>query len=386
VRSPRHSTVVAYLALVLAVSGTAIAVNKIGSKQIKKDAVRSKHIKNKGIKFGDISDPARAALKGDKGDAGAQGPAGPEGPPGPPSVPARTVLVGAGGTPAENGTALRDAIAGLPAATEDDPRAILLGAGRYDLAGTGVTVPPDVTISGAGRSATIIESSPAAPALSVVSLADRAGLSDLTVRTASAGVGSTGVDGTDGRDSALDGVRVTAGVGVIMRGGELRDSLVEATSTGVRVLSGSASTTFEMHGSRVRVFSAAGGRAVHASATVLVHDSRLGIIAAAGNADGLFLDATSGLSSVRASQIDGLTPGTMRAIVVSGAGGVPTLEVDASEVEATGATGRALTAIGGRIRAGATKLDAADTSFASGGGTVTCIDVYSGTYAAATCP
>lgn len=52
---PRHATVVAYLALFVALGGTTWAAAQIGSNDIKRNAVKSKHIKNKDVKRKDIA-------------------------------------------------------------------------------------------------------------------------------------------------------------------------------------------------------------------------------------------------------------------------------------------------------------------------------------------
>src|SRR5215212_8370748 len=70
---PSGSMVVALLALVMAMSGSAVAASLITSKQIKDGTIQTK----------DISKKARTALKatrGSVGPAGATGPAGPIGP------------------------------------------------------------------------------------------------------------------------------------------------------------------------------------------------------------------------------------------------------------------------------------------------------------------
>jgi hypothetical protein len=93
------------LALSLSLGGGAYAVSKIGAKDIKKNAVRSRHIKNGSVGVADLSPAARARTgatgpQGPKGDRGARGrrgargAAGPQGPAGPFSEtlpPGRTV-------------------------------------------------------------------------------------------------------------------------------------------------------------------------------------------------------------------------------------------------------------------------------------------------------
>ena len=55
---PRHATVVAYLALFVALGGTTWAAAKIGSNDIKRNAVKSKHIKNDEVRKRDIATDA----------------------------------------------------------------------------------------------------------------------------------------------------------------------------------------------------------------------------------------------------------------------------------------------------------------------------------------
>lgn len=67
---------VALLALFVALGGSAYAVSKVGTKDLKKDSVTSAKLKDKTIKQKDVSPKAREALRG------GQGPQGPPGPPG----------------------------------------------------------------------------------------------------------------------------------------------------------------------------------------------------------------------------------------------------------------------------------------------------------------
>ena len=86
-----YANVVASLALVLALGGTAWAAvtlprDSVASKQIRKDAVRSPEIRaeavrsseiqDEGIRLADIAAGARTALEGAEGPAGPPGPAG----------------------------------------------------------------------------------------------------------------------------------------------------------------------------------------------------------------------------------------------------------------------------------------------------------------------
>src|SRR5215210_7806726 len=73
--------VIACIALFAAGGGSAVAARGlIGGKQIKANAIKSKHVKNRSLRGVDF---ARGQLPaGPRGPAGAQGPAGPGGPAG----------------------------------------------------------------------------------------------------------------------------------------------------------------------------------------------------------------------------------------------------------------------------------------------------------------
>jgi hypothetical protein len=71
-RRPSGSMVVAIIALVLAMGGSAVAASVITSKQIKDGTIQTKDLSKKALK----------ALKGKKGATGAAGAAGPQGPQG----------------------------------------------------------------------------------------------------------------------------------------------------------------------------------------------------------------------------------------------------------------------------------------------------------------
>ena len=79
-RRPGHATVVAYLALFIALSGTAMAVKKIGPSGLKKNAVTTKKIADEAVKTSKLKDGAVTeakikgnAVTGDKLAAGSVG-------------------------------------------------------------------------------------------------------------------------------------------------------------------------------------------------------------------------------------------------------------------------------------------------------------------------
>src|SRR5215213_3019570 len=79
----RHTTVVAYLALFAALSGSAYAAVTVTGKQIKNGTVTGKDVKNRSLGAGKLSAGALGALAGERGPAGPQGDPGKRGPAGP---------------------------------------------------------------------------------------------------------------------------------------------------------------------------------------------------------------------------------------------------------------------------------------------------------------
>jgi hypothetical protein len=77
---PRHGTIVAYVALFIALGGSSYA-----AVQLSRNSVKSKHIANGHVKRADLALKARAGLPGPQGEPGPQGPQGPQGEPGPPN-------------------------------------------------------------------------------------------------------------------------------------------------------------------------------------------------------------------------------------------------------------------------------------------------------------
>lgn len=57
-RLPRHTTVVAYLALFVALGGTSLAVVRVGSKEITDNSVRSRDLRNGDVRGKDLRDGA----------------------------------------------------------------------------------------------------------------------------------------------------------------------------------------------------------------------------------------------------------------------------------------------------------------------------------------
>ena len=95
-RRPSPPMVVALVALLAALAGTSYAAvqlpaNSVGTKQLKKNAVTGKKVKNRSLKAIDFA--AGQLPKGPKGDQGPQGVQGPRGVQGPKGDPAPTPII-----------------------------------------------------------------------------------------------------------------------------------------------------------------------------------------------------------------------------------------------------------------------------------------------------
>ena len=116
-RLPSPALLVAFAALFVASSGTAVAAKLITGKQVANNSIASIDVKNGSLQTKDLSAKARASLKGAAGQPGAQGPAGPAGPKGAdgaagaPGMSGREVVVEATAT---NSDAEKSALATCP--------------------------------------------------------------------------------------------------------------------------------------------------------------------------------------------------------------------------------------------------------------------------------
>ena len=138
-RRPSPPMVVALVALLAALAGTSYAAvqlpaNSVGTKQLKKNAVTGKKVKNRSLKAIDFA--TGQLPKGPKGDQGAQGPQGPQGPKGdkgdPAPQPIITTRVGATGN-------------GDDAAFCEEGEAALGGGGTPDVGGYLTDSEPDAS-------------------------------------------------------------------------------------------------------------------------------------------------------------------------------------------------------------------------------------------------
>ena len=78
----RHTTAVAYVALVAALGGTAYAAVSVSGKNIKDGTVTGRDVKDRSLALSELSPTAAGALAGPRGPAGSPGERGPAGPKG----------------------------------------------------------------------------------------------------------------------------------------------------------------------------------------------------------------------------------------------------------------------------------------------------------------
>jgi hypothetical protein len=132
---------------------------------------------------------------------GATGAPGPQGPMGIPGVNgagfARTYVVTATGTPAQNGTLLRNTLANVASPSSLSPARLVLEPGRYEVGTTALVMRPYVDVEGGGPLNTRIVGAPTGSGISsgVVSLVDNMVLRGVTIENVqgNATVASTGV-------------------------------------------------------------------------------------------------------------------------------------------------------------------------------------------------
>ena len=174
--------VLAGVALFVALGGTAMANDKVRAfvtgADVRNSSLTGKDVRDRSLTAADLAPgvlragsqgPAGpAGSQGPAGPAGSQGPAGPAGPkgergergeagaPGPDLAGATHVRVRGDGTPAENGAALRAALAAITDASAARPYVLQLAPGVYELGGTTLEMKPDVSIAGGGADATRI--------------------------------------------------------------------------------------------------------------------------------------------------------------------------------------------------------------------------------------
>jgi hypothetical protein len=388
-RAPSHSTAVAYLALFVALSGTAYAAVRVGSKEIKDNSIQSRDIKNRAIALTDISTKARSSLKGQRGAQGAagapgapggQGPAGPAGPAGPSGVPADAAVVSATGTAIENGAQLRAALAALPTATAADPQAIVLGVGHFDAANlsSGFTIPPYVTLVGQGPH-TVVENR-TQNFQPVLSLGTGAVVRDLSVVNTSTTVGGRGIDGQSANDTLVEGVEVEARTGILLRSATLRDASIRATSEGLRIAAPVTDVNTEVDNVTISVIGTAAGVGVSALGGGNL-DGVDASVQANPTATGLSFTATAGSLAVRNSDFRATGATAVGVDVDPNGASTATMIFDHSAARTFGATGYGIRTSGSTSRIGSSTLGGVTADISEGAvAQARCVDVHDAGY------
>jgi hypothetical protein len=170
------------LALFVALGGTAMANDSVRAlitgADVRDGSLTGRDVRNRSLTAADL---APNVLR--TGPAGPQGPAGERGPAGPDLAGATYVRVRGDRSAAENGAALRGALASITDASASKPYVIQLAPGVYDVGGTTLAMKPDVSIAGAGSAATRITGDLADNSFgdTLVMGADRTVLRDVTV-------------------------------------------------------------------------------------------------------------------------------------------------------------------------------------------------------------
>ena len=169
----------AALALFVALGGTATARDAVRAfitgADVRDGSLTGRDVRNRSITDDDL---APGVLR-----VGPQGPVGERGAAGPDLAGATHVRVRGDRTPAENGAALRSALASITDASVNKPYVIQLAPGVYELGGATLAMKPDVSIAGAGAATTRIAGDQAQATLgeALVLGADRTLLRDVTV-------------------------------------------------------------------------------------------------------------------------------------------------------------------------------------------------------------
>lgn len=149
--------------------GSRLIPGSVTGKQIASNAVTSVDVKNGSLVAADFKRgqlPTGAAGErgaagpagpaGERGPRGADGAEGPQGPAGPDLSGATHIRVPADGTALQNAADLFDAIDDIDDASTTNPYVVVLGPGRYDVGASGLVLKPNVSLVGAGATATTL--------------------------------------------------------------------------------------------------------------------------------------------------------------------------------------------------------------------------------------
>jgi hypothetical protein len=142
-RRVRPSTVIATVALFAAVSGTATAAKLITGKDIARNAITSKHVKNRSLTAADFNGsiigpagpPGERGLTGPRGPVGATGDQGPKGDAGPKGDPGDKGDTGKPGPPGPEGPKGEQGIQGAPGPKGDPGLGVVVSTADHWVTG-----------------------------------------------------------------------------------------------------------------------------------------------------------------------------------------------------------------------------------------------------------
>lgn len=364
-----YANVMATLALFIALGGASWAAIKlpaksVGTKQIRKGAVTRPKLAKNAVTSGSVADgtllvrdfapgqlfPGTKGDTGGKGDPGATGPAGADGQAAPSGGEPlrRTVVLHGDGSPTANGTALLNAVAGVPAT---DRWLVKLEPGVYDLGTSSLSLPSNVDLEGSGDPSSTILSLTAAGTVVASSNTIR------LVRILAGGGDAKAVQVPNGKKVTLQLVSLRASgsgapIGLDDDGsGQVVQSVVSGISSGAGGFGMGIRTSGIVTISQSRIVASADGG---------------GSQAAAINAFGSVIVTGSELTSI------GSAGASSYGQVVQGG----SAQIDASQVQGTTSS---ISASNGPIKVGASKLTGPPS--VSGTGSVACAASYNGAYA-----
>lgn len=331
---------------------------------------------------------------------------------------ARTVIVSAVGTSAQNGTALRSALASITDASSSNPYLLKLEPGIYDLGSSPLALKPDISLEGSGESSTTVQGSPGS--LQAVLSADTLGADTVEVRSltvSGSGSGNGNFTGISVNKSVVRLLQLTVTISA--------DSTATSLASGITLLGG---TSAEID--RARVTATAGQVAIGISfndSTVLVTHTTIKAVGAnsSGESDGLLItggaavgtlqDVTLNSAGTRSNAINGqsgtllvrdstLTSSgtdpvtglvnfagmttTLVNVTATASGddayGVmnfsPNLTIHASRLQ--GSTNGLFAGTGGTTKVATTQLVGSSAPLGGNGGAATCVGSYNGSFTA----
>jgi len=324
----------------------------------------------------------------------------------------RTIVVspvGDGSDPAANGTALLNALSSITVTTNlTHSYLIKVEPGIYDLASSPLQMKPYVDLEGSGQGVTLIKGAgQSGPSITtgVIVLTDTAEIRNLSVESYGSNpyavaifnptpnLGAVGVWPTTLRNVTVNAYdAITSNIGVWNEGVlEIYDSSIYAdgsTTSGYApadaegIVSVGTSSGLEIHNSYVSVSVDANGKFGYgldlSSSYADVYDSQIWADTY-GNATSQGIHSFDSVLSLRNTTVGGA--GSRYGVWFQSTG--PTLSVDASKLEGSVYS---LYQDGGAAKIGASQLAGPITNTVTGGGSLTCIYVYDGNYAAASCP